>query len=63
MHKDVNEIIDLDSLIQLYDRAINELLSIPKNTFTISVPSSDEDESDSSDHPMYVFMYLFSIHF
>ena len=39
MHKDVNELIDLDSLIQLYDRANNELLIIPENTVTTSEPS------------------------
>ena len=43
MHKDVNELIDLDSLIQLYDRANNELLIIPENTVTTSKPSSDQD--------------------
>ena len=63
MHKDVNELIDLYSPIQLYDWGNNELLIIPENTVTTSEPSSDEDESDSSDHSMYVFMYLFSIHF
>ena len=30
MRKDVNELIDLDSPIQLYDRANNELLIIPE---------------------------------
>ena len=63
MHKDMNELIDLDSPIQLYDWANNELLIIPEKTITTSEPSSGEGESDSSDHSMYVFMYLFSIHF
>ena len=63
MRKDVNELIDLDSPIQLYDRANNESLIIPENTVITREPSSDEDKSDSSDYSMYVFMYLFSIHF
>ena len=43
MHKDVNELTDLDSLIQLHDQANNELLIIPENTVTTSKPSSDQD--------------------
>ena len=35
----MNELIDLDSPIQLYDRANNELLIIPGNTVTTSEPS------------------------
>ena len=55
MHKDVNELIDLDSPIQFYDWVNNELLIIPANT----VVTSDEDEPDLSDHFMYVFcIYL-----
>ena len=42
MHKDVNELIDLDSPIQFYDWVNYELLIIPENT----VVTSDEDEPD-----------------
>ena len=59
LHKDVNELIDLDSHIQLHDRANNELLIIPENTATTSEPSSDEDEDDSTNHSAYVFLNLF----
>ena len=54
MHKDVNELIDLDSPIQLYDQWNNEFLITPENTVATSVPSRDEDESDLSDHSTYV---------
>ena len=54
MHKDVNELIDLDSPIQLYDQGNNEFLITPENTVATSVPSRDEDESDLSDHSTYV---------
>ena len=59
MHNDVNELIDFDSPIQLYDQGNNEFLITPENTVAISVPSRDEDESDLSDHSTYVFcIYL-----
>ena len=49
--------------LQLHDPVNNELF-IPENTVTTSKPSSNEDESDSTDHSMLVFcIYLFSIHF
>ena len=39
MHKDMNELIDLDSPIHLNDRANNELLIISEYTVTTSEPS------------------------
>lgn len=52
MDEDVNELINLDSAIQLHDRENNELLVIPENTVTTRTSSRYEDEPISSGHFM-----------
>ena len=43
--------------LQLHDPVNNELF-IPENTVTTSKPSSNEDESDLTDHAGFLYLFI-----